>query len=79
MSYSDAHIKEDGIGSMCGRSGSRKMHSTGFDGKTKGNRKLGRSRHRWNDIKMGVKETQWRGEAQTGSIYLMIWANSSLL
>jgi len=78
-SYSDVPIKADEMGRVCGRSGSKNLHSTGFDGETKGNRQLGRSGHRWKDIKLDVKETKWRGEAQTGSIYLTIWANSSLV
>jgi len=62
--------------------GVKTVHSTGIDGETKGNRQLGRSRHIWKDIKMYVKETRLGGGegggAQTGSIYLMMWANSSL-
>jgi len=49
-------------------------------GKIKGYKQLGRSMHGLKDIKMGVKETRWGGgEVETGSIYLMIWANSRLL
>jgi hypothetical protein len=37
------------------------VHSTALTGETKGNRQLGRSRHRWKDIKTDVTETRWRG------------------
>jgi len=55
-SYSDAHIKADEMGRVCGRNGSKTVHCTGFDGETKGNRQLGRSRHRWKAIKWMLKK-----------------------
>jgi len=69
---SNAHIKADEMGRVCGRSGSKSVHSTGFDGETTGNRQLGRPGHRWKEIKIDVKETRRRGGVvQTGSIYIM--------
>jgi len=58
---SNAHIKADEMGRVCGRSGSKSVHSTGFDGETTGNRQLGRPGHRWKEIKIDVKETRRRG------------------
>jgi len=41
------------MGRVCGRSGSKNVHSTGFDGENK----LRRSGRRWMEIKTDVKET----------------------
>jgi hypothetical protein len=60
-SYSDAHIKADEMGGVCGRSGSKTVHSTGFDGGNKGNRQLGRSRHRWKAITCMLKKQNGGG------------------
>ena len=43
------------MGGTCGTYGERRIQ--GFDGKTEGNRPLGRCRHRWEDnIKMDLQE-----------------------